>query len=100
MRHAAWMLALIALVPCPALPCTYCLINVQTPTIRQEAGDQQTRLVVVGTLSNPRLKTDTGRGTTDLVVHRVLKADPTLPKAQQRPVKIELPYYLPVTDAK
>lgn len=88
-----WMVFLAA--SSPALPCTLC--NPQSsPTLRQDAA--QAKIVVFGTLANPRLKggdDNLAGGTTDLQIEKVLKSDPFLGKKRI----IELPRYVPV-DAK
>jgi hypothetical protein len=76
----------------PALPCSICAgVNMNALTLRQEVG--QAKLVLYGTLANPRLNPGAlAGGTTDLVIERVLKDDPFLAGRN----RIELPRYVPV----
>ncbi|HLW64887.1 MAG TPA: hypothetical protein VKS79_06160 [Gemmataceae bacterium] len=96
-----WKLALAGmlavLLPCPALPCSLCAGNPQTSqTLRHEA--DQVRLIVYGTLTNPRLNPDplVGGGWTDLQIEQVLKNDPILAGRKT----ITIPKYLPVEPGK
>jgi hypothetical protein len=76
MRHAilvAALLAALALVPCPALSCSYCSSVQQAPTIRQEAGQPYAKVILYGTLANP----DNGKAT-ELQIKSVLRSDPAL----------------------
>ncbi len=67
------LLAVLALVPCPARSCSYCGSLAQIPTFRQEAADPAARVIVYGTLRNP------DRGTaTELEITSVLRGDPAL----------------------
>src|SRR6266700_1846759 len=88
---------LLAALPCPTLACTLCANIRQTPTFRQEAAGPGARLILYGTLANPRLAGDAGKGQTDLCVEAVLKADPALPRKQRKGPgdRLVLPYYLP-----
>lgn len=78
----------------PALACSLCSGSPQTTlSMRQEMA--QAKLVLYGTLANPRLNPGGTGGTTDLQIERVLKNDPFLGNKKV----IELPRYVPV-DAK
>jgi hypothetical protein len=85
------------LVVCPpALPCSLCgEATRRSPTLREEAGLAQARLVLYGTLHDPRLNAD-GSGVTDLRIGEVLRDDPAL-RGQK---EIKLPRYLPVSNPK
>jgi hypothetical protein len=86
--------AIVALLLTPAVlaACTYCDPSSQKlQTYRQEA--RTSKIVVIGTLSNPRLVGD--QGYTDLVVENVVKDDPALGKR----TTLTLPRWTPV-DAK
>jgi hypothetical protein len=105
MRHRSLLLAALSLatLPCPALPCSLCYNIRQTPSLRQEANSPGTRLVLFGVVSNPRFtNASPGSGVSDFRVEAVLKVDPSLPAAQRKRIgdRVELPYYLPVTDPK
>jgi hypothetical protein len=64
-------------------------------TLRQDW--ERAKLVLFGTLSNPRFTTaGAGTGTTDFHIERVLKADPALGNTKL----ITLGQYIPVLDAK
>jgi hypothetical protein len=64
-------------------------------TLRQDW--ERAKLVLVGTLSNPRFTTGSaGAGTTDFSIERVLKADPALGTTKV----LTLGQYIPVLDAK
>lgn len=58
----------------PALPCTLCPGGAQTPTLRKTFGES--KLVLYGTLKNPKLNPATNTGTVDLEIENVLKNDP------------------------
>lgn len=94
-RQIASVLAAFAavfMVVAPAWPCSICGGSLQTrQTLRQDAA--QAKLVLYGTLDNPRLAGGgaTG-GTTDLKIKSVLKSDPFLGKKEV----VELPRYVPV----
>jgi hypothetical protein len=76
MHRSAVLLAILA-GPLAAQACTYCdPSNQKLQTFRQEASNS--KFVVVGHLSNPRLVGD--NGFTDLVVEHVVKDDPALGK--------------------
>src|SRR5262249_34160617 len=99
------LLLTLATLPCPAPACSLCAnLNLkQKQTFRQEAVHPSARLVLYGTLANPRLGGATpGGGVTDFRVETVLKGDPTL-EAQQKKGRgdvITLPRYVPVSDPK
>src|SRR5262245_37342895 len=97
MRRLLWLVlaALTAAlaVALPAAACSICNMNLQqTKTMRQDA--EEARLVLFGTLDNPRL-TGTS-GATDLRIEAVLKNDPFLGNTKV----IEIPKYLPILDPK
>lgn len=72
-----------------AQACTYCdPANLKLQTLRQEA--RTSKLVIIGTLSNPRLVGDSG--VTDILVEKVIKDYPTLGKQK----KLTLPRWTPV----
>jgi hypothetical protein len=87
----------LAALPCPAPACSLCFNIKQTGTLRQEALSPTARLVLFGTLSNARLTSDRGAGTTDFTISAVLRADPTLsePQRKQKGDVVVLPHYLP-----
>ncbi len=87
-------LALVAALPCPAPSCSICN-NLQAPTFREEARQSGARLILAGTLENPRLGPG-GSGTTDLRVTDVLRKDDWLAGRKV----VEVPRYLAVSDAK
>ena len=90
-RIGLGLLACLALLPCPARPCSICN-GLQGQSLRQDAADA--KLVLYGTLTNPRLTApnEGAGGTTDLVIESVIKSDPFL--ANQKVVA--LPRYVPV----
>ncbi len=91
------LLALALLVTAnPAPACSLCgdLMR-RSLTYRQEAGKPIARVVVYGTVQNPRLGPG-GVGVSDLNIKEVLR--PSKAIAGRR--KIELPRYLPVSDPK
>ena len=87
-------LALLASVPCPAQACSLCggLLQ-QAPTLRQEAAQDSARLILFGTIQNPR-----GATTTQLTVEAVLKGDKDPAVAGKK--EVDLKRYLPVSDPK
>jgi hypothetical protein len=85
----------LAALPCPAPSCSLCTQSQQTPTFREEAAHPSARLILAGTLENPRLGAG-GGGQTDLRVTTVLRKDPWLGNRQV----VELPRYLAVSDTK
>jgi len=87
-------LGLLAL-PRPASSCSLCGPGFkQLSTFRQEASKPFARMILYGTLANPRLVG--GSGVTDLNIKAVLRSDPFL----KGKTSIELPHYLAVTDKK
>src|SRR5262249_51142173 len=91
MRRFTFLLALFAVVPSPALPCSICGGDFQNrPTLHQEVA--AAKVVVVGTLANARLNSEsTGEGQTDLKIEQIIKGGESL-----RGVKtITLPRYYP-----
>ncbi|HZY85124.1 MAG TPA: hypothetical protein VFE78_09860 [Gemmataceae bacterium] len=79
-----------------ARACSLCNGNLQqAPTFRQEAVSPNARLVLVGTIRNPRLNGD-GSGTSELHLDAVLRPDPVL---KDRKVVV-LKRYLPVSDPR
>jgi hypothetical protein len=85
---------LLVALPCPAPSCSLCG-NLQSPTIREEARLPGARLILAGTLANPRLGPG-GSGITEFHVSDVLRKDDWLAGRKV----IELPRYLAVSDAK
>jgi hypothetical protein len=90
----ALAVALLSAVPCPAPSCSLCN-NLQAATIREEAAQSGARLILAGTLENPRLSAS-GAGLTDLRITDVLRTDDWLAGRKV----VELPRYLAVSDAK
>lgn len=87
------LLALIALLG--SLPesraCTFCSGPIRSqPTLRMRYA--AAKLVIQGTLKNPRFDPDTDRGFTDFHFGTVLKDDP----ARKNTTSLTLPQYLPV----
>jgi hypothetical protein len=83
------LLAGVLAVCRPAAACNLCSMNIQqAQTFRQDAG--QARLILYGTLENPRL-IGSG-GATDLRIEAVLKPDPFLKDAKV----VTIPRYVPV----
>jgi hypothetical protein len=80
-------------LPCPAPACSLCG-GLNQLTLRQEM--DRARMVLYGTLSNPRLGADGQAGTTDFRVLKVLKYDPVLGERKG----IQLNRYLPVLDPR
>lgn len=92
-----WALAACAVAVPPAPACSLCDGLQGRQTFRQQAA--QARLVLFGTLSNPRLKSADDAlagGTTDFHIERVLKHDPFLGERRV----IEVPRYVPVDPRK
>jgi hypothetical protein len=86
-------------IPSPAPACILCTKMVggaPQPTLRQDL--EQAKLVVYGTIANPRFAAQgpPGTGTTELHIVRVFKDDTRL----NLPKVIELPRYLPVPDPR
>jgi hypothetical protein len=67
------IVALLLVICSPALPCTLCPGQQNVAPLRQVMG--QSKLVLYGTLANPKLGGTTG-GTVDLQIESVLKSDP------------------------
>src|ERR1051325_8046185 len=78
----------------PALPCSLCLNQQTAKTLRQEALDA--KMILFGTVANPRLDRDGTGGTTDFQITSVIKSHDALGKTKL----IEIPRYIPVKDAK
>lgn len=88
------MVVLIGALPCPALACSLCSAGAKPPTWRQEATESSAKLILYGTLANPRFNGDAGL--TDLHIETVLRDHPFLAKRKV----VQLARYLPVDDAK
>jgi hypothetical protein len=90
------LLGLALLLPCPALACSLCGSAASQLTLRQEM--DQARMVLYGSISNPRLGNDgaPGSGTCDFQILKVLKYDPFLGEKKV----IQLNRYLPVLDPR
>jgi hypothetical protein len=81
--------------PLPA--CSLCNINIQqTATFRQDIG--HAKMILFGTLSNPRLGTGAGAGSgvTEFHIKTVIKSHPWLGTRKM----VEVPRYLPVSDPR
>jgi hypothetical protein len=78
MRRFTCSFALFAFFPSPAVACSICGGDFQNrPTLRQEIA--AARVVVVGTLSNARLTSEsTGDGQTDLKIEQIIKGGESL----------------------
>jgi hypothetical protein len=87
---AGWALVLCLASRHPALACSLCQGGPQSQTLRLEAG--RAKLVLYGTLANPRLNAATETGTVELHIDKVLKSDPFLNGKKT----IELQRYVPV----
>lgn len=90
---ASGLLALLSAHLPAACPCSFCPGNMQTHTLREDAA--LAKLVLYGTLANPRLNADNavlGGGSTDLAIDKVLKSSPFL---GERKV-ITIPRYVPI----
>jgi hypothetical protein len=102
MARWLWIAAAVALAgmlggQSPALACVLCGGAAQNrQTLRQDL--QQAKLVVCGSIANPRFLAQgpPGSGVTDLHVTRVLKDQPAL----VAPKVIEVPRYIPVPDPR
>jgi len=96
-----WLLAVpvvgvLLAVPRPAASCTICLGKLKmTPTFRQEASQPQAKMILFGTLQNPRL-IQGATGSTELHISNVLRSDPALRGLKM----IEIPRYIPVSDPR
>lgn len=91
-------LALLVAVPSPqARGCSICEGNsaLRSPTFRQEAVLPQARLILYGTIANPRA-TGGLAGETDFQIVKALRADPAIKGKKV----LVLPRYLPVPDRK
>ena len=91
-RRTAVALSAVALLLGAALSaraCSLCNGNLQqAPTFRQEAASASARLVLVGTITNPRLNGD-GSGTSELHLDAVLRSDPALKDRKVVLLKLE-----------
>ncbi|HVS38023.1 MAG TPA: hypothetical protein VMS17_20855 [Gemmataceae bacterium] len=89
---APTLIVFLSGVPCPAPACSLCggLLQ-QAPTWRQEAVQASARLILFGTLVNPRSSTNT-----ELAIDAVLRPDPALNGKKL----IDLGRYLPISDPK
>lgn len=85
------------LIVCPFAPaCSLCLGDLrQKLTFRQEAGGETAKLILYGSLANPRLVGGT-TGTTDLRIETVLRSHAFLGDKKV----VEIPRYIPVSDPK
>lgn len=94
MKHAPCGALLLLLVAFPALACTLCnpsgINTPNTATLRQDLATS--KLVLFGTLANPKLNAGANGGTVDLQIDQVLKSDPAF--ANKRTV--QLTKYVPV----
>jgi hypothetical protein len=96
----AWMkglvaLAGLALVAGPGGACSLCDGNVKlAPTFRQEAATPMARLILHGTIANPRTTGAGLTGQTDFHIKAVLRPDP----AVKGKTVLVLPRYLPVNE--
>lgn len=93
-RYVAAVAALLAFSAAPRA-CSLCPATAQVATLREDAA--AARLIVYGTLSNPRLSSvaagnATDGAATDLAIERVLKNDPILSGRRV----LTLPRYVPV----
>jgi hypothetical protein len=83
---------LVLLVP-PAAACSLCQMDLQrTQTLRQEAALPSARLILYGTLHDPRINPSR----TTLKIKHVLRSDPVLGNAKE----IDIPRYLPFKDVE
>ncbi len=82
----------LAFIPGPAPACSLCggLLN-QAPTLRQEAAQPSARMILFGTLENPR-----GAASTLLNIDAVLRPDPAVNGKKA----LDLGRYLPISDPK
>jgi hypothetical protein len=91
-RRILVFLVVLALVPGRSQGCSFCESNVQLSlTFRQEAALMTARVILHGTIANPRLGADGTRGQTDFLIKTVLRSDPAI-KGKKTLV---LPRYLP-----
>src|SRR4051794_2413948 len=88
----------LAALPCPAPACILCGQVRLSPTLREEAGSPDARLILYGTLGKARLLNEApGKGETDFHIEAVLRTDPKLaPEHRKRKGDVlVLPHYLP-----
>jgi hypothetical protein len=91
---AALLLTGLLLVPCPSPACSLCGgYAAKFPFVTEY---WNASAVVCGTLAKPQLNGNTGAGTTELIVDKVLRGDPRL---RNTPV-ITLPRYFTVLNSK
>jgi hypothetical protein len=89
------VLVFLSAWPVPAPACSLCASLQQQLTFRQEAAQPGARIIVFGSMSNPRL--DDGKsGLTDFTVESVLRSHPFLKEKKV----LQIPQYIPVTDPK
>jgi hypothetical protein len=92
----ALALGLLALVSSPALACSLCGgLQSQSPTLREEAAGKLARVILHGTIANPRTSPD-GKGRTDFIVRTTLRSDPGFKDLKT----LVLPRYLPIDNPK
>ncbi len=86
------VLVSLASLAAPVSACSLCggLLG-QAPTLRQEAAQPSARMILFGTLDNPRVST-----TTNLAVETVLRSDPIFSVKKE----LDLGRYLPISDPK
>jgi hypothetical protein len=90
------VLAVLALVPRQTPACSLCgSLQMQSPTFREEAASKLARVILHGTIANPRTSPD-GKGRTDFIVKTVLRSDPAIDKTRS----LVLSRYLPIDDPK
>jgi len=93
MRCFLLALGLVLLVSRMVAACSLCGGNFRlSPTFRQEAASRNARVILHGTISNPRLKGDGRSGETDFEVQTILRAH----EAIKGKKSLTLPRYLPV----
>src|SRR5262245_22376829 len=86
----------VLLIGPTAWACSLCDGRMQnSPTFRQEARLDSARLILHGTVSNPRL-TAAGKGASDFQIRSALRTNKAIKGAK----KLTLPRYLPVSDPK
>jgi hypothetical protein len=92
----AWIACLVLAAASPVLACSICAGNIQQGiTFRQEVAGDNAKLILYGSLANPRLTSGTN-GVTDLRVEAVVKPHESLGNKKL----VEVPRYLPVSDPK
>jgi hypothetical protein len=91
------VLALLILCPAPTPACSLCnLGGGQVPlTLRQEAALPSARVILHGTIANPRTSTD-GKGRTDLLIKTPLRNEAAFKSVKT----LVLPRYLPIDNPK